>query len=247
MNVKTAERTLHVFEAFATLGKPLTLSELAEHIDVPVSSCFGLLRTLENQGYLYALSRRRGFYPTRRLYKMAHKIARHDVITDVMQTALQQLCDHSGETIVLSKQQDDRIIYIDVYDSPNSIRYNTKIGYTRELHCSSAGKAFLGTLTDEQLEQTVSTLTLSRYTDKTLTSVAALTANIRQYRDHKGWYGNDGESVSDLVGIAVTLELEGLDYAVSVAGPMYRLQPRMEEIGAKLLALKQQVEVANID
>src|SRR5699024_10820077 len=230
-----------------TFGKPLTLSELAEHIDVPVSSCFGLLRTLENQGYLYALSRRRGFYPTRRLYKMAHKIARHDVITDAMQTALQELCEYSGETIVLSKQQDDRIIYIDVYDSPNSIRYNTKIGYTRELHCSSAGKAFLGTLTDEQLEQTVSKLTLSRYTDETLTSAAALAANIRHYRDDKGWYGNYGESVSDLVGIAVTLALEGLDYAVSVAGPMYRLQPRMEEIGAKLLALKQQVEVANID
>ena len=247
MNVKTAERTLHVFEAFATLGKPLTLSELAEHIDVPVSSCFGLLRTLENQGYLYALSRRRGFYPTRRLYKMAHKIARHDVITDVMQTALQELCEYSGETIVLSKQQDDRIIYIDVYDSPNSIRYNTKIGYTRELHCSSAGKAFLGTLTDEQLEQTVSKLTLSRYTDETLTSATALAANIRHYRDDKGWYGNYGESVSDLVGIAVTLALEGLDYAVSVAGPMYRLQPRMEEIGDKLLALKQRVEVANID
>jgi|SRR5690625_1245815 len=247
MNVKTAERTLHIFEAFATLGKPLTLSELAEHIDVPVSSCFGLLRTLENQGYLYALSRRRGFYPTRRLYKVAHQIARHDVITDAVQTALQELCEYSGETIVLSKQQEDRIIYIDVYDSPNSIRYNTKIGYTRELHCSSAGKAFLGTLTDEELEQTVSLLTLSRYTDQTLISPEALVENVRQYRDDKGWYANDGESVSDLVGIAVTLELEGLDYAVSVAGPMYRLQPRINEIGDKLLAVKQGLEVVNSD
>jgi|SRR5690625_510885 len=245
MNVKTAERILDIFEAFATLGRSLTLSELAEYIDVPVSSCFGLLRTLENQGYLYSLSRRDGYYPTRRLYKIASQIVRYDVVTDLIQAALQNLCDRSGETVVLSKQQGNKVVYINVYDSPKSIRYNTKIGCFRELHCSSAGKAFLGLLSNNKLAETLAILPLTRHTEKTLTTSEAVSENVKQYRDSKGWYANHGESISDLSGVAVTVALQGSNYGVSVAGPMYRVKPLTTELGNALLALKQYLEATH--
>ena len=56
--MKTADRTLDVFEAFAEAKRPLSLSEIARMIDSPVSSCHGL-RTLQKSGYMYALDVRR--------------------------------------------------------------------------------------------------------------------------------------------------------------------------------------------
>ena len=69
--VASAERTLNLFEAFEASGKPLALSELAQRMNVPVSSCHGLVQTLVARGYLDAVSRRKDFYPTRRLFDLA--------------------------------------------------------------------------------------------------------------------------------------------------------------------------------
>ena len=48
--VKTVARTLDVLEAFATARGPLSPSELARTIRVPVVSCFAIARTLEAAG-----------------------------------------------------------------------------------------------------------------------------------------------------------------------------------------------------
>jgi IclR family transcriptional regulator, acetate operon repressor len=50
MDIKTAGRTLDVFEAFETLSRPTTLTELASHIGAQISSCHGLLRTRRMRG-----------------------------------------------------------------------------------------------------------------------------------------------------------------------------------------------------
>ena len=49
--VKSALRTLTVFEVFAQQQAPLTLSELARALGIPISSCHGLIATLQNEGY----------------------------------------------------------------------------------------------------------------------------------------------------------------------------------------------------
>jgi len=58
MHVKTAGCTLDLFEVFARKKKPLSLSQLARAIGAPVSSCFGIVRTLEARGYLHEVKAR---------------------------------------------------------------------------------------------------------------------------------------------------------------------------------------------
>ena len=71
MTVKTAFRVIEIVELFAREKQPLALSEMARLLDMPVSSCLGLIRTLEEQGYMYETGRRQGYYPTGRLLAMA--------------------------------------------------------------------------------------------------------------------------------------------------------------------------------
>jgi DNA-binding IclR family transcriptional regulator len=74
--MRTVDRTLEIFEAFAEAKRPLSLSELARMIDMPVSSCHGLLRTLQKSGYMFALEVRRRYYPTRRLLRSVRRLPR---------------------------------------------------------------------------------------------------------------------------------------------------------------------------
>ena len=50
----------------------------------------------------------------------------------------------------------------------------------------------------------------------------------------RGWYGNLGESIPDLIGLAWPLRIGGEAYAISVAGPRYRMEARIEDIAAML-------------
>src|SRR3546814_17094519 len=81
-NVKTALRVIEIIEIFAREATPLSLSELARHLDAPVSSCLALLRTLTNLGHLYAAGRSQGFYPPGRLLAIAQRISSADPILD---------------------------------------------------------------------------------------------------------------------------------------------------------------------
>lgn len=71
-------QVIEIVELFAREKQPLALSEMARLLDMPVSSCLGLIRTLEEQGYMYETGRRQGYYPTGRLLAMAQVIAAHD-------------------------------------------------------------------------------------------------------------------------------------------------------------------------
>ncbi|WP_413774155.1 helix-turn-helix domain-containing protein [Entomomonas sp. E2T0] len=53
MTVKLVAIRLDLVEVFATQQRPLFLSELAKFMDIPVSSCLGLVHTLLNRDYLY--------------------------------------------------------------------------------------------------------------------------------------------------------------------------------------------------
>ena len=96
----------------------MPLSELARLLDVPVSSCLALIRTLTGLGYLYETGRRQGYYPTGRLLAMAQRIAHADPVLDRVYPSLVELRDATKETVVFAKlSQDARVVYLDVLDS----------------------------------------------------------------------------------------------------------------------------------
>lgn len=243
MNVKTAARTLDLFEAFATNKKPLNLSELANVLQIPVSSCFALVRTLENRGYVYMLASRKGIYPTRRILDVAKKIAENDPVLERVDPVLSALRDTTGETIAFSKRQGDHIVYLDVFESSNSIRYNAQVGDFKMLHNSSPGKALLGCMDDDELDAILAGLEMTRFTPSTLTTRKALQDDLSLSRE-RGWYLNISESVSDLMGLAVTVSLGGELYAVSIAGPVYRMKPNLDAHVNAILKVGSDIQAA---
>ena len=77
-------------------------------IDLPVSSCHGLLQALQKSGYVFALEVRRRYYPTRRLFEVGAALAAHDPIVDRLpgngksaRRLTRPFCSASGRTITL--------------------------------------------------------------------------------------------------------------------------------------------------
>lgn len=230
--VKSALRTLSVFEIFASRRQPISQSELARALDIPVSSCHGLIQTLQAEGYLQVMADRR-LYPTRRLKDLTDQIHRHDPAPEMLRPHLEALRDKTGETVILGRRQGDAIVYLDVIEGTHTIRYQASAGEVKPLHSSSMGKAILGTMDEDELFTLLARLDLKAVTGNTLTRRSALLADIETGREN-GYFVTRGENVADVWAIAMTIDLKDDMLGIVVAGPAHRMEPGLTELTAML-------------
>ena len=230
-------RSLEVLEAFRTARGPLSLSEIARLAQLPVSTCHGVVRALEQHGYLVFLSPREA-YPTRRLWEMASVIEAHDPLAQRLAPALQALREATGETVILGTRQHDQVLYLQVLESAQSIRYSSRAGEYKPLHSSAIGKCLLGALPDPELGAWLGGHALPRITTRTLTDARALRRDLAAGRK-RGWQVTRGENVPDVMAVAAPLRIGAMTLAVAVAGPVHRMADAEARIASQLLACVQ--------
>jgi DNA-binding IclR family transcriptional regulator len=238
--VPAAARTLDLLEAFRQERRPLSLSELARIARVPISSCHGLVRTLEQKGFLYFPSLRE-VYPTRRLLDLAREIDAHDPVAARLSPVLQSLRDDTGETVILGIQQGSSVLYLLVIEGPQIVRYTARAGEYKPMHSSSIGKTLLGTMPDEELGSWLKHNELSRITDRTITSARRLKRDIDESRA-RGYYVTRGENVVDVMAIAAPLRQGSSTLGVAVAGPLHRMEAAEARHASRLLATIRAIE-----
>eukprot|EP00752_Nemacystus_decipiens_P000331 g331.t1 len=166
----TAQRVLEIFEAFATLQKPLTLSQLSDAVGAPVSSCFSIVKTLEEQGYLHCVSSRKEWYPTGRMAANARAIEKGEPLLLRFETVLAALRKKTNETIILGQASSagTAILYLKVFEGGQAIRYTSEVGARKPVHSTAIGKAVLSTLPPDQRRRIADSLKYERITDRTM-------------------------------------------------------------------------------
>ena len=225
--MRVVEQVLDVYESFAAGQAPLTMSELARMLDLPTSTCFNLVRTFERRGFMYQTGQRRALYPTKRMLALAQEIALNDPIGTQVAQRLAALQDEVGETVLLTSRQRDRVLYLDVIETPQAIRYSAKVGETRPIQNTSSGKALLSLLPRSERETLLANLPFPRETEQTHVSAQAYLEDVERSAA-RGWFLNDSESVADLMAIAAPLVLHHSSFAVVVAGLRRRMRDRVE-------------------
>lgn len=240
-HVRAADRTLGIFEAFEASGRPLALSELARAVGVPVSSCHALVKTLLERGYLYSLPRRRGLYPTKRLFELAKSIVARDPLLERVGAAMSELRSRTGETLIFGKRQGDAVLYLEVLEGPHTVRYTAHAGEHKPLHSSSIGKALLAALSEPERSAWLKGRRLQAVTPSTITDPKRLLADLQRSRE-RGWTMTRGENVVDVLALAVPLRLGGETYGLAVAGPMHRMLPAHEKHAALLVKMRERLE-----
>jgi DNA-binding IclR family transcriptional regulator len=233
MDVKSAGRTMELFEAFAKAQTPLSLSEIARALGAPASSSFNLIRALEARGYLYLVEPKR-MYPTRRLFEVARTIAAREPWRELLEPVLTALRDETRETVILGKRHGNRVIYLEVFEGPQTIRYSARAGDLKPLHSSSIGKALLGTLEQSDLTELLKHLQLKQVTGATIVNRQQLIADLERSR-RRGFFMTAGENVPDVLALSVGLRLNPDVYGIAIAGPMSRMR---EKLSKHISALK---------
>jgi len=241
-NVKTALRVIEIIEIYAKECRPLALSELAKLLNAPMSSCLALIRTLVSLGYLYETNRRSGYYPTGRMLAMAQKISAADPVLERIYPSLEELRNITNETVVIGKlNTNHKVLYLEVLPSLNPIHYVAIAGEQKEINANSLGKALFSTLNDDDKDDILNSIPFHAFNKKTLSVKAAFLQDIETSLE-RGWFANFGESMPDVGALAWPVELSGSHYAISIAGPLYRIQANLEDFAQKLRVISTFIE-----
>ncbi|HEY9536815.1 MAG TPA: IclR family transcriptional regulator [Kiloniellaceae bacterium] len=222
MKAGQVHNVLALFELFAREKAPRTLTALAQQLDMPKSSAFNLIQTLLDRGFIYETRKRGGYYPTRRLLELASRIAEGDPFLQNIHGYLESLAAETGETALLAVREHAAVIYVDVVESSSPIRYSAKVGDRRSLFTASSGKAILTSLAPKERAAI-------------LGSDAELADDL-EVAVRRGWCEDQARTAPDVMGVGVPLVCGERRFGLAVAGPVYRMQDRREELARALQA-----------
>jgi IclR family acetate operon transcriptional repressor len=234
MIVRQAVNVLEIIEFFAQTKKPATLAEIADHFGWPRSSTFNLLVTLSEKGYLYEPRPRGGYYPTPRWLAMARMVSEVEPLPPWTHALIAELSAETGETASIVAPSGVMAVFIDVVESQAPIRYFATIGHRIPIHASASGRALLLQYSKEERDSLYRKIEFKQYGQFTPISIEAVETELRKSIE-RGYCQSFGDYSRDLAGAAIPLPIGDRRLSVVVAGPEFRIGPKIPEV-ASLIA-----------
>lgn len=222
-SVRAVERALDILLCFSQENPTLSLTQISEHVGMHKSTIHRLLTTLEAKRFVIR-DKSSGMYQLGfRFVELASIMLQEMDIQRWAQPYLQHLVDLSGETVDLAMLDDDRVVYLQVVESPQRVKIAAAVGEQLPVYCTATGKAFLAYLPEYQVKEILAK-GMAKYTDHTLVSSDDLYQDLRKTRE-LGFAISKEEYEKDINAVAAPiLDANGYPMAViAIVGPSFRL------------------------
>jgi IclR family acetate operon transcriptional repressor len=235
--VQSLSRALTLLERIAASETGISLSDLAQQVGLAASTTHRLLNTLEQHGFA-ALDTDRGvWFVGVKAFTVGNAfLACRDVVS-IARPFMRNLMEESGESVNLAILDDGQVVFLAQVQCREMMRMLVRLGGRAPVHASGAGKALLAALPEAQMRAELARHGLTRFTDNTLDTSAALAADLARVRA-RGFAYDDEEHAVGLRCVAATLHDEHGDAvaAISLSGPRARMtDARIARLGRMVL------------
>ncbi len=237
LSVRAVDRALDILLCFNKGETALSMTQIAERVEIHKSTVHRLLATLEARRFLQR-DRATGVYRLGlQLVELASLVLSDMDLPRFAGPHMQRLAAECGETIDLATLDGDHVIYLQVIESPQRLKIAAAVGQRLPAFCTATGKAFLAFLPADQVERILAA-GLPRYTESTMTTPADLQRDLTATRE-RGYAISEQEFESDINALAAPIrDASGYPIgAIAIVGPSFRLpRERMLALVRQLLA-----------
>lgn len=203
--IQSVDRAVALLFALAAAPGGATVVDLATVCGLNRSTAWRLLGTLEDNGLVDR-------DPGGNRYRLGFHLAwlasagGHESLIRRTRPVLEHVGAASGETAALAVASGHEIVYVDEAASRSVLRVDW-VSRTAPLHATSAGRAMLAWLPDDEVERVLAG-PLERFTDSTITNPAALRRELDATLE-RGYACCSGELEPNLCGVAAPVLLPG--------------------------------------
>jgi IclR family transcriptional regulator, acetate operon repressor len=228
--VQSLSRALGLLNALAAQDDGLGLSEVAKRVGLAVSTAHRLLATLQQEGFVRFDGQRSVWTVGVQAYVVGSAFLRARELTAIARPVMRQLMEDSGETVNLAVDDRGEAIYVAQVESRQMMRAIARPGGRAMMHASGVGKALLAAMAQADCERIVAGHGLPRQTEKTLSTMNGLRAELDATRK-RGYAIDDEENAVGLRCVAAAIYDEHAQpiAALSLSGPKARIADGMIE------------------
>ena len=200
--VQSFARGLSIITCFSADNPVMTLSEIAERVNLSRAAARRFLLTLENLGYVSLDGR--NFQLTAKVLDLGYGYLSSLSLPEIAQPHLEVLASRVHESASASVLDGTDIIYIARVPIRRIMSVKINIGTRMPAHATSMGRVLLAGLATPDLKAMISNLEILKYTHNTITSKSVLLQEINKVKA-QGWSINDQELEYGLRSIAVPI------------------------------------------
>lgn len=229
---RTTQRTIEILEMISQKPEGASLDELCERLELPKTSAYDIVTTLEALDMVQAnWGQKKRYTIGLTAYRIGINYTSHLNIMDVMEPELKRFAHEIGKTVFLGVRSDCEVVYICKFEPKNPIITTATVGTRIPMYCTSLGKAILAYSEPEILQQLLKRMDFVKRTERTITDPNQLLEELEQVREQG--YALDAremEEHAECVGAPVFGADGSLVGAVSVS-TLYRDAVNYEELG----------------
>ncbi len=243
--VQSLSRGLTLLEYISESPGGIALTDLAQQAGLPNSTTHRLLTTLQQHGFVRQIGDLGLWVIGSHTFIVGSSFLQSRNLLALIHPILRRLMEDSGETVNLAilDHSEYEAVIVDQVQCNALMRMSAPIGGKLPMHASGAGKAFLSTLSDNQLVQLLHKKGLHSYTQHTKTTPSSLKENLEQARK-QGYSFDDEEHALGLRCIAACIydEHHQAFAAISISGPVSRItDDRITELGALVIRAAKEI------
>jgi IclR family transcriptional regulator, KDG regulon repressor len=234
-NAPILRRALDIIWLIVQEQRHLGITEIAQKLSMNKSTAFGILRALEEQGFIVR-DRSKKYSMGAQLFELSRMVFRKTDIATVAKPFLERLADVVEETVFMGVRFEDRLKIIQVVEGRKDLEISSPIGASLPITAGAAGKAWLSAMKDDEVRDLLKRKSLRRFTDKSYTSMELYLEAIEKTRQ-TGYATDLEEFVKGINAIGTVIRLGSKPVAALwVAGFTSSLnQQKMTKIGRHLL------------
>lgn len=234
-------RAMEILESLADEPQGLRITDLAEQLGVNRAIPHRILSDLRESGYVVQDPRTERYRATFRVGSVGLRQLESAGIFRWAQDELVRLAELSRELVRVSVFTDQHLRFVSqAQGAASTLIIDSPIRSELSLHATASGKAFLSTLTDDEITALLKERGLNPHTEMTVTMVERLLADVAAARAN-GFAIVEQEMEVGISAIAAPIRLDRSESgrgvgAVSIAGPSARLtRQRLTELAPELI------------
>src|SRR4051812_1533894 len=218
--MRAVQRILAIFESFTAEKSSLTLQEIADRIELPKSTTFRIVQSLEKAGYLVRLEDQK-YCLSFRFTRLAGLVKSTLGIREIARPIMFELAEATKETVSIHTVSGRNRVCIDaVATGASPLRNVVQPGEQVPLLAGSASKVLMAFMAKPQLTPLVSAI--ARQTKRTQADVLDELTKVRR----QGYAVSHGERLLGVSAISAPIfdTQDEVHYCLSIGGPTVRMQ-----------------------
>ena len=239
---QSLERGLAILSCFSSGRALIGVSELSRELGLTRSTTHRYVATLARLGYLQQDAPTRKYSLGPRVVELGFTAINSMELRHVAAPHLQRLCDETGHTVNMAILDDVDIVYVERFRASrrgqNEIDLDLHVGSRLPAYCTSMGKILLAFLPHGDRDDVLSRIAFDRRGPNTLTSRAALLAELRRVRA-TGVAVNNEELAYGLRSVAVPVVAASGEVVAAVNLAAHRTMASLDDLVARIGPLLQ--------